>query len=233
MSHSAAYFEHQRSSNSSSPSHYYSRPPQHPQAVYLQNTRPHAAGRHQLANSHAKNSVSSATSASTAASELKPQLPEHPYNMGPHVERAQHEDIPRRPSQLGPTWSHRTPENNEMVEDHSAVIRYLQEHEIEDDERREHDHAIWILVCHISTSYFQPTLTNAVLAVMSRSFPQLVQLYILPLHPPRSRRPITISSLPERRIFQHFPNQDHSTDISKSPPEPMRPICQRCSYFRV
>lgn len=62
---------------------------------------------------------------------------------------------------MSPVQSH-VPHNSnvgqsEMVEDHSAVIRYLQENEIDGDQTQEKDHAIWILVsassCCTSLTY--------------------------------------------------------------------------------
>ena len=152
MTQSAVYYEHQRSSNSSSPAQYYpqSAPLRQPPAVYHSHARSGPAARFHPDTTHAKSSVSSATSGSSAISELKPYRSVQPYNMGTHAERGHLEHSSRRPSQMSPSQSHMARGSHvarsEMVEDHSAVIRYLQEHEIEDDQPPEKDHAIWILV---------------------------------------------------------------------------------------
>jgi hypothetical protein len=97
-----------------------------------------------------KLSVSSAASGSSTTSDLKPPQPIDPYAMGSHTERAVVRDTSRRSSQMSPSRTQHAEGtytgHREMVEDHSAVIRYLQEHELEDDEPPENDHAIWILV---------------------------------------------------------------------------------------
>ena len=152
MRHSAAYYQHQRASNNSSPSHHYPHPPhiQRPPAVYASQGRPSPAGRYQPQNTYVKTSVSSATSGSSAASDLKPYQPTQSYNMGSQAERGLIHGSSRRTSHISPTQSHRHHGSNvgqsEMVEDHSAVIRYLQEHEIEDQQPAPKDHAIWVLV---------------------------------------------------------------------------------------
>ena len=147
-----AYYEHQRSPNSSPPARYDPRGPsiQRPPTVYVNYPRPHPCGRYHPENAHAKTSVSSATSASSAASELKPYQSIQPYIMGSQAERGHVQHSSRSTSHMSPAQSRVPPNSNvgrsEMVEDHSAVIRYLQENEIDGDQIQEKDHAIWILV---------------------------------------------------------------------------------------
>jgi hypothetical protein len=155
MTHAAAYYEHQRTSNSSSPARYGPAPPllQRPPAVYTTHVRSSPAGRYHSENPHVKTSVSSATSASSAASDLKPHQPIHPYNMGSKAEKGHIRDSSRRTSHISRYPSYGPQGSNigrsEMVEDNSAVIRYLHEHEIEEQQPPANDHAIWILVCHL------------------------------------------------------------------------------------
>ena len=150
--HPVAYYEHKRSSDSSSPVHFYPRGPplQRPPAAHVSHTRPHSYGRHQFENAHAKSSVSSASSASSAASELKPYQTIQHYNMASQAERGYVQHSSRSTSHMSPPLSRVAPNSNtrqsEMVEDHSAVIRYLHENEIDDERTTQNDHAIWILV---------------------------------------------------------------------------------------
>lgn len=158
-----AYYEYERSSNSASPAYYYSPslPLERPPAVYGNYARSQPYGRYPPENAHAKTSVSSATSASSAASELKPYQPIQPYNMGSQAERGYIQHFSRITSHMSPVQSHVALNSNvgpsEMVEDHSAVIRYLQGNEADEDRLLEKDHAIWILVnsTHCYTGGFQ------------------------------------------------------------------------------
>jgi hypothetical protein len=149
MSHSAAYYEHQRSSDSSSPAYYY--PPSaltRPPAAYVSQSRQSPAEGHRGEPFRMKTSVSSSTSDSSGASDLKIYSPIQPYRFGSQAERGLMEDTPSRHS-WGPSKSNnlngRNVGRSEMVENHSAVIRYIQ-HDESDDEPEEKDHAIWILV---------------------------------------------------------------------------------------
>lgn len=159
MTHSAEYYEHQRKSNNSPQAFSHPRRPslRPPPAVYVGHTRNSPTGRYHGHDSHVKTSASSGTSASSAASDLKPYKPIHPYIMGSEAEQGYVEHSSRRSSHISPTRSHAPTGSNighsEMVEDHSAVVRYVQEHEINEDEQGEKDHALWILVSSYASYY--------------------------------------------------------------------------------
>ena len=103
---------------------------------------------HRGDGTYIKTSVSSATSGSTGTSDYKTYLPTQPYRVGSQAERGLMDKSQSKNSRVpspsnGPGAS--VVGRPEMVEDHSAVIRYIQ-HDDEDDEPEEQDHAIWILV---------------------------------------------------------------------------------------
>ena len=240
MTHSTAYQEHQRSSNSSSPAHYHPRTPplQRPPAAFFNQARPGPAGRYHSENAHVKTSVSSATSASSAASELKAYQHMQPYIMGPQAEGGHVQQSSRRASHMSPTPSHLAVGSNagqtEMVEDHSAVIRYIQEHEIDEERQPEKDHAIWILVSlHSSSTDISRANVPTVLAVLSGSTALPLQLFLHYLRTARPGHAHTIPSLPQRIVVQYLANTDCCSRISKSSSDDMRPISQERPYLRL
>jgi len=144
MSHSPAYYEHTRSSNSSFTAPRDQLSPRRPPHAYLGSNQEH------LPNAdHVKTSISSATSGSTDATDPRNHNPARPYQYGPAAERGHAQDRRGRHSQLSPAASHRVSNSahghREMVQaPPPTVIRYIQE-DGDDEEEEKPDHAIWIL----------------------------------------------------------------------------------------
>lgn len=147
MSHSPAYYQQYRSSNSSSPAHRQSQALRRPPPAHLEPQQAH------LPNAdHLKSSISSATSGSTDATDQRDYTCTQTYPRASEAERGQLPDPRGRSSQLSPTASHRASNGHhshrEMVQaSPPTVIRYIQEDVDEEDEEETPDHAIWILVC--------------------------------------------------------------------------------------
>ena len=191
MSHSATYYEHQRSSNSSPPAHHY---PQHlvlarPPAAYVGHWHCPVES-YKGDGTYVKQSVSSATSSSSGVSDFKTYSLAHPY---PFVLQAESGLMGKSSS----SHTGRPPGNRdirdgiiggqEMVEDHSAVIRYIH-HDDQEDEPKEQHHGIWILVSrskilaglgcltYLSSGYHCLTRFTACSAASSRYLPCSVLL---------------------------------------------------------
>jgi hypothetical protein len=103
------------------------------------------------AHIEAKQSVSSATSGTTDVTDPTANSAGQGYHGGPHVERSLAQShLQSRPQYMSPTTSSRLsasqPRTREMVQAPPAtVIRYIQ-HDVDEDDEEEPDHAIWILV---------------------------------------------------------------------------------------
>jgi len=154
---------------------------QYPPGVRLQCPRPvtyvpfsshNPSGLYSTGATKAHGSVSSGESSSSAMSEYKSYFPDPPYSSSTPAERALMKQQQQRPpqQQQGSTVSHaylgrggQERSNRaypEMVEDHSAVFRYIQPREVVEEE--EQDHAFWILVSALSAP------------LMSRPFGELI-----------------------------------------------------------
>ncbi|KIW93682.1 uncharacterized protein Z519_06287 [Cladophialophora bantiana CBS 173.52] len=96
-------------------------------------------------------SISSAESGSTIGAESKPYLAYQQYQYGPMAERGLVEETITRHSPSGSQHSGRGARRSiqagtPVIEDNSAVFRYIQEKSITADEETEGDHALWILM---------------------------------------------------------------------------------------
>ncbi|OQU99785.1 hypothetical protein CLAIMM_05367 [Cladophialophora immunda] len=96
-------------------------------------------------------SISSAESGSTLGAEYKPYLPYKQYQYGPIAERGLAEETINRHSPSGSQHSESGAKRSNLgetpvIEDNSAVFRYIQEKSITEDEATEADHALWILM---------------------------------------------------------------------------------------
>ena len=236
MRHSSAYHERQRSSNSSSPAQFYPPPPPLSRPPPAHVTREGSSHRERQGSStHPKASISSATSGSSGISESKYPSDRRQNRHGSQAERGLMDKSPSRESG-GPHRNNGTNESNfgrsEMVEDHSAVIRYIQHDDI-DDEPPEKDHAIWILVSDTPQSLTTYTEPKAVLAVIPRSIPQRVQLYLYPLRTTWAHHLDTNTDISERRDFQYNTHPHYRPSLSKSPSDDLRSIGQEGTYLRL
>lgn len=157
MAHSAAYYDRRTSPRSSHFNSQYPPPASlaHPPAAHV-NPNPNSksyTSTHRTDPNRAQSSVSSGESGSTVASDYKPYLQKQTYQHSPQLERALPvvDDGNSRQSYFDSQTDTRVPISNhgqsEMIEDQSAVYRYIQQHQqAEEEEVREDDHALWILV---------------------------------------------------------------------------------------
>ena len=152
VKHSAVHQDYQRASSSSSPAYPYPCPPnlQRPAAIHIGYHRSSPAREDGKEHAHVKTSVSSANSSSSATSEIKPYQAPQPYRYSAQMERDVMNNPSGRQSRSSLSRNYVPPPsicgNSEMVEDHSAAVRYIQQRELEQDEPEEKDHALWILV---------------------------------------------------------------------------------------
>jgi hypothetical protein len=104
----------------------------------------------------AQSSISSGESGSSAESDIKAYIPVRPYRQNPQAQGAMPSVLAGRNSHIesrsGTRVSGISHGHREMIEDHSAVFRYIQEEEAE--EVTPNDHALWILVCSILGKQF-------------------------------------------------------------------------------
>lgn len=150
MSHSSVYYE--RSSPSHSPHAHYHYPPvlplQHPPSAHVIPNPRSPTTTHRTDLNRAQSSVSSGASGSTIGSDYKHQMANQSYQCSPQAERGLEEESMMRQSYMDSrsgSGAHRSNHRRtEMIEDNSAVLRYIQqEAEVEE---KENDHALWILV---------------------------------------------------------------------------------------
>jgi hypothetical protein len=152
MRHSAAYYEGRISPRSPHQHHQYppnpslSRPSP---AYFIPSNKVPVASRRTDPN-RAQSSVSSGESGSTVASDFKSYPTKHSYQHGSQVERGLVDENDARISYFSspaptepPIGSHG---QSEMIEDQSAVFRYIQQQQADDEAEKVDDHAIWILV---------------------------------------------------------------------------------------
>lgn len=148
MSHSPAYYQQSRSSNNSSPAPrsqpFPQRPPPAQVAMGRADKLPHN-------HEHIKASVSSATSGSTDATDPRSYSPPQAYQYASEAERGHMQGRSPRQVHMSPAVSDRVSNSHrhtrEMVQaTPDTVIRYIQ-HDADEDDIEEPDHAIWILVC--------------------------------------------------------------------------------------
>jgi len=157
MSHSAAYYERRNSPRSPHQHHQYppSPSPSRPSPVYfVSGSKPPVASRRTDPN-RAQSSVSSGESGSTVASDFKSFPNAQSYQYASQAERGVVGQENVRQSYISsqahtevPIGSHG---QSEMIEDQSVVLRYIQQHQAEDEAERVDDHAIWILVSGIQS----------------------------------------------------------------------------------
>lgn len=157
MSHSAAYYD--RRTSPRSPHQQYQYPPspslsRPSPAYFVPSTKVPVASRRTDPN-RAQSSVSSGESGSTVASDIKSFPNKQSYQYGSQAERGLVGEENVRQSYINsqthtevPIGSHG---QSEMIEDQSAVLRYIQQHQADDEEEREDDHAIWILVSELQS----------------------------------------------------------------------------------
>ncbi|RVX68032.1 hypothetical protein B0A52_08443 [Exophiala mesophila] len=156
MAHSDAYYESRSIPSSSQIAYQYppTVPLQHPSPAHVNPTlhpRPYTST-HRTDPNRPQGSVSSGESGSTAESDFKPYLHKQTYLQSPQLERGQPVLGGRDHTQpyYAPHIDTRIPSSNhgpsEMIEDQSAVYRYIQQHQAEEEEYKEDDHALWILM---------------------------------------------------------------------------------------
>lgn len=165
MRHSPAYYDAR--SNPSSPHAHYRYPqippPQRPPVAHVNPTAPNPPAIYRTEPARLQTSVSSGESGSTGASDLKQYLPANSYQYSPQAERGYMEEpfVPARQShpssQAGSGINRSNHARTEMIEDNSAVFRYIQQETVVQEEEQENDHALWILVRE-----FPPNSTLAV-----------------------------------------------------------------------
>lgn len=152
MSHSAAYYDRRNSPRSPHlrqqypPSPSLSRPA--PARLVPSNKVPVSSRRTDPNRAHS--SVSSGESGSTVASDFKPYPNKQTYHYGSQAERGLvGEDAGRRSYLSSPAHTEApigSLGQSEMIEDQSAVFRYIQQQQADDEADKVDDHAIWILV---------------------------------------------------------------------------------------
>lgn len=152
MSHSAAYYDRRDSPRSP---HLHRQYPPSPSlarplpAHFVPSNKVPISSR-RIDPNRAQSSVSSGESGSTVASDFKPYLNKQSYHYGSQAERGfAGEDVGRRsylssPAPTEPPFASHG--QSEMIEDQSAVFRYIQQQQADDEADKEDDHAIWILV---------------------------------------------------------------------------------------
>lgn len=224
--------------NSSSPAQqYYSEPsPTRPPTAIVKHKRNNESVGHPSTHTYVKTSVSSATSGGSAGSGLKNLAPLQSYTVASQAEQGLMEDVRSHRSHNAPSGSHRhSPSSvtrHEMVEDSSAVIRYIKQKELEGPEPEESDHALWILVSHavyLAMSLFSPC---TVLAQFSRPASQPFQLCVLDRCHDRPFDHLTFEPIPQRVVTQHLAHQERRTHLQASFAEDVRSIYQPRAHIR-
>lgn len=152
MSHSAAHYDRRNSPRSSHQHHQYPPipSPSRPSPAYFvpSNKVPVASRRTDPNRAHS--SVSSGESGSTVASDFKSYPTKQSYHYGSQAERGMVGESDARMSYFSSQAHTEAPigihGQSEMIEDQSAVFRYIQQQQADDEAEKVDDHAIWILV---------------------------------------------------------------------------------------
>ncbi|KAH0848733.1 hypothetical protein AYO21_07833 [Fonsecaea monophora] len=134
--------------------HYPAGPPrlQQPPIAYVSPTLRTPTTPHPKDPLRLQTSISSAESGSTLGAEYKPYLPYNQYQYGPIAERGLPQETINRYSPAGSQHSESGAKRSNLgeppvIEDNSAVFRYIQEKSIEAEEvETKDDHALWILM---------------------------------------------------------------------------------------
>lgn len=121
-------------------------PLQRPPVPYLGHTR-RQSGAHRIETNRIQSSVSSATSGSSDQSAMRQSPSQQSYRHAPSMEQglmAEKISYSQGTSRVhGSTYPQ---SRQEMTENNSAVIKYIQEQRRHDDDDEVQDHAIWVLV---------------------------------------------------------------------------------------
>lgn len=181
---------------------------------------------HRMETSRIQSSISSAGSASSAG--LKQCPSPQTYRHASNAEQGLLDEKARASwaNSIHKSGSH-SPPRQEMVENNSAVLRYIHEQQrIEEEEEKDDDHAIWVLVRSFVLVQSNILLNfDLVLAFMSRSNTFIDQRDIYP-----TCRPHIDVSVPDQdmqvTVVIRRPDYTHiSPSLPKSPGYAVRTFC--------